>query len=143
MMVRNPALVVCFLCQCPSCHSRPISSNSGYLFSWAHGAFGTTRGTLGALTTLATALGLWKESFDPSAVDKVKSSRKGGKQDKIQENSRRWLIPVGVARIGKGCLHLRIEDTRRSFHDRYRLIVCWNLIDSPLSARNNSNQIQP
>jgi hypothetical protein len=86
-VVRNPALIIRLLWGCASRRCSSIGTNARRLI------LGTRRctmraccGTLSAIT-LASALCLWEEGFDPGIIDEVYGSSETCEEEQIQEDS--------------------------------------------------------
>jgi hypothetical protein len=95
MAVRNPALVICFLSQRTSRNSRSISTNDRNLILGRNRSLTSTRRTLGALTTLASALGLWEQGLYPGLVDEVESSSEYTGDDEVEKDAVQMILVLG------------------------------------------------
>ena len=95
MAVRNPALIICFLSQSTSRNSWSISTNDRDLILGRNRSLTSTGRTLGALTALASALGLWEQGLDPSLVDEVESSSEYAGDDEVEEDAVQVILVLG------------------------------------------------
>lgn len=87
MVCRDPALVVSLS---TAGDGRAISTNNADLVGGVD-LLGTTRGALGALTTLAAAALLREESGDPGVVDEVAGTAKDGGENEVEEDAARGI----------------------------------------------------
>jgi len=68
-------------------YSWSICANDRDLVLGFNGLLGASRGTLGALSTLATTLGLWEQSLDPGLVYEVESAGETCEEEEVKEDT--------------------------------------------------------
>jgi len=81
-------------------HRWSISTNNGNLLCRINLLCALCR-CLGPLSAFATALCLWEEGFDPSAVDEVAGSGEDGEQEDVKEDAITLLEMRLVHDLGK------------------------------------------
>lgn len=86
-MLRNPTLIVSLLCHRSGSNSRSISSDDGNLIINIDSLLASTGRTLGALSTLSTALGLREERLNPLPVDAESNGTSKTEEDEVEEDS--------------------------------------------------------
>ena len=87
VVLRDPALIICLLGLSTSSNSWSICANDRDLVLRSHSLLRATGRTLGTLTTLSAALGLWEEGLDPGLVDEVEGSGEGCEEEEVQEDA--------------------------------------------------------
>ena len=138
MLRRNPALIVGLRA---SSDSRAIGTHNSNLLGGID-LLGASRGLLGALATLATALLLGEEGGDPGVVDKIDGSDKSGKEDDVQEYARREISNRVPKEGGDSSIHLWVKDAGGGLDDGDGLVVGGNGEEVVLLVLDHGDELQ-
>lgn len=146
MVVWDPALIVCLLCQILGGDSWSISTNYTQLLIGWNGLLGTSQRATCALASLASALSLGEESLDPGLVDEVERTGSSGGKHKVEEDARG---PVSIGSFNcrifleKGlCIHLGVKEASRRLNNADSVMERWYLTNVALVIGENGHQRQ-
>jgi hypothetical protein len=99
MVLRDPALVISLLSQRTGSDSWAISTNNRDLILNIDSGLRSTRGTLSALSTFASATGLREQRLDPGFVHEVERTSEGSEEEEVEEDAASLLVSYVM---GKG-----------------------------------------